>query len=367
MGSPNTTESAVTAGEASARPEAPLGGDGKARGAQFSSVEWIETTLIATALVGAAAKVLGVLVAPGMRGVASQGAMELTDLLSATFSYAFGGLLVAFIATASFELSRAGNVGRRGTRGVVLVATGFVVALAAPSVVERLHTGATLALALLASVIASVASMALVRVVHTRAVGAVLGIFAMAGVLRPVAWEVTALAGERASLGLYQAGRGLATAAVVVQTLGVLFAAAWLGTRSRVRGRWLANASIAASFGVTYLASRANGDTPSAYEAILRGSLALAPGTPLPYGLAGLPAFLVPATILLALVAVVQRAHPPAVLGTLALALLSCGALDVPLAALAITAAAHGALLARGDARAVWTARLRERSSGKTR
>lgn len=330
-----------------------------------TSIAWAESALILTAVVGAAAKLLGVLVAPGMRGVASQRAVELVELASATLGYTFAALLVALICAASFELARIRKVGVFA-RGSVVALSGLVIALASPAVVQRLYPAAALALALVTSIVAIVASSATIRAAHTRALGAVLGLLALSGVLRPVAWEATALAGERASLGLYHAGRGLATGAVAVQALGAMLAAAWLGTRSRVRGRLLANSAIVVAFAITYLAAREAGDTPSAIEAVLRGSLAHAPGAPAPYALASIAAFLVPATILLALVAVVQRAQPPAVLAALALALLSRGVLDVPLQALAMTAAAQWALLAMADERSAWAAMVRERDQAST-
>jgi hypothetical protein len=346
MGSPNTSGTSGPRESSSAD--------------RSTSIAWAGSALVLTAVVGAAAKLLGVLVAPGMRGIASQRTMELTELASATLSYTFAALLVALICGGSFELARVRKIGVV-TRGSVVAVSGLVVALASPAVVQRLHTAASLALALVASVIAIVAAVATVRVAHTRAVGAVLGLLALSGVLRPVAWELTALAGERASLGLYHSGRGLATFAIAVQALAALLAAAWLGTRSRTRGRLLANGAIVVAFAITFLAAHDAGDTPSAIEAVLRGSLAQAAGAPLPYGLASIAAFLVPATILLALVAVVQRAQPPAVLAALALALLSRGTFDVPLHALAVTAAAQWALLAMADERSMWTSMVRER------
>jgi len=54
----------------------------------------------------------------------------------------------------------------------------------------------------------------------------------------------------------------------------------------------------------------------------------------------------------------------PAVVATLALALLSHGAFDVPLHALLVTAAAQWAMLAMADDRSMWTALLRKRSEG---
>jgi hypothetical protein len=346
MERPNTS-----AADPSSRPEAPSGG---------ASVAWAASALVLTAVVGAAAKVFGVLIVPGMRGIASQHAVELAELTSATLGYTFAALLVALICGGSFELARVRKIGVPA-RGTVVAVSGLVVALASPAVIQRLHTAAALALAVLASVIAIVAAASTLRVAHTRAVAAVLGMLALSGIIRPVAWELTALAGERASLGLYHSGRGLATVAIAVQALAALLAAAWLDTRSRVRGRLLANAAVIVAFGITYLAARDGGDTPSELEAVLRGSLSQAAGFPVPYGLASIAAFLVPATILLALVSVAQKAQP-AVVAALGLALLSHGAFDVPIQALAVTAAAQWLMLAMVDERSMWSAMVRERA-----
>ncbi len=325
-----------------------------------TSIAWASPVLLLTVVVGALAKTFGVLVAPGMRGVASEAAMVATENVSATLGYTFAALLVALICGGSFELARARRI-HVVSRGTVVAISGLIVALASPAVVQRLHTMAAVMLAVVASVIALIAALSTVRVAHTRAVGAVLALLAIAGILRPVAWEVTSQAGERASLGFYHAGRALSTCSIVVQALAALLAAAWLGTRSRWRGRLLANSAIVLAFIITYLAAHDPGGPPSAIEAVLRGSLSQTSGLPMPYALSSIAAFLVPATILLALVAIVQRAQPPAVLASIALALLSHGAFDVPLHALAVTAAAQWSLLAMADERSMWAAMIRGR------
>src|SRR3954447_3698121 len=233
-----------------------------------SSVAWAASALVLTAVVGAAAKVFGVLIAPGMRGVASQGTVEAVEILSATLGYTFAALLVALICGGSFELARVRKIGVL-SRGTVVAVSGLVVALASPAVVQRLHTMAGVALAVVASIIAIVAAVSTVRVAHTRIIGAVLPMLALSGMLRPMAFELTALANDRASLGLFNAGKALAACAVAVQGLATLLAAAWLGTRSRVRGRLLANGAIVLALGITYVAARDTGDTPSALQAVL--------------------------------------------------------------------------------------------------
>lgn len=324
------------------------------------SVAWARDALLLTAVIGAVAKLFGVLIAPGMQGIASQHAMEWTEIIAATLTFTFAALLVALICGGSFELARVKRIGV-GSRGSVVAISGLVVALASPAVVQRLHTGAAIVLAVVASAIALVAGISTARVAHTRIVGAMLCLVALAGMLRPIAWELTLFAGERASLGLYQAGRAFATCAVIAQVLSRVLAAAWLGTRSPWRGRALANGAVILAFAITYFALRDTGEPPSTTAAVLRGSLSQISGVPLPSSLASIAAFLVPATILLTLVAVVQRTQPPAVLAALGLTLLSSGSLDVPLHALAVTAAAQWAMLAMVDDRSMWSSLVRER------
>jgi len=325
-----------------------------------TNVGWASAALILTAIVGLLAKTLGILVAPGMRGIASQKAMDTTEIATAALGYVFAALLVALVCGGSFELARVRRIGVP-VRGTVVAISGLVVALASPSVVQRLHAPAAVALAVVSAVVVSVGGIAAVRSSQTRALGAVLTMSALAGIVRPVAWIVASLAGERASLSLYHFARGLSTAAVAIQALATLLAAAWLGTRSKWRGRMLANGAIVLAFVITYLAARETEAPPSTVEAVLRGSLAQAAGVPSPYALASIAAFLVPASILLGGVALLQRGQPAAVVSALALVLVSQGAFDVPLQALAAVAATQWALLAMVDERSMWTALSLER------
>ncbi len=319
-----------------------------------SDIAWAGDALVVTALVGGAAKALGVLTVPGMRGVASQSTVDAVETVSATLDYTFVALLALMIGVGAYELSR-----RRGSgwvsRTAVVAATGIILAVAFPACVRRLPTIPGITLALVASFVAIVASIAAIRTTHTRILGAVLGTLAFAGLSRPGVWILVFLASERANLAFYTAARNLAAVGVIAQTVGTLLTAVWLGTRSRTRGRLLANGAIAVSFVITYLAARDTGAPPSPIEAVLRGSLSQAAGMPLPYGLGSIQAFLIPATILLAMVAIVQRTSARTVLSALALALLSQGALDVPLQALAMVAAGVWTILAEADPRTMWS------------
>lgn len=319
------------------------------------SVSWAGSALLLTGAVAVLAKVFGVVIAPGARGTAGQSTVEVVDTATATFGYTLAALLVALVCGASFELARARRIGAVA-RGAVVAISGLVVALASPAVVQRLHTVAALLLAVFTSIIALTSGIVAARVVQTRAVGAVLGVLAICALLRVVAWETAAIAADRSSVALLQIGRVLATAAIVLQGVAALFAAAWLGTRSRWRGRVLANVAIVLAFAITYFAARRIDDHPTIVETILHASLSQAGGVPPPYGVASVAAFLVPASLLLAIVALVQRAQPKAITASLALALLSNGAYDVPLQALLVTAAAQWAMLATADERTLFEA-----------
>jgi hypothetical protein len=214
------------------------------------------------------------------------------------------------------------------------------------------------------SLIALVGGVSALRPAHTRAVGAVVAVLAIAGVLRPIAWEASAFANVRGSPGLLDVGAWTAAGAVVAQGAALLFAAAWLATRSLWRGRVLANAAVIASFALTYLAVRGGGGGPeSEVLAALRNALAqtASAALPLPYGFATIAAFLMPASVLLAVVALVQRPQPATLLVPLALALVSNGTFDVPLQALAAVAATAWLMLGMTDDRALWSSIARGR------
>ncbi|MBX3232967.1 MAG: hypothetical protein KIT84_11705 [Labilithrix sp.] len=312
---------------------------------QRAEVGLAASALVMTSAVAIAAKLAGVVIAPGARGIFGEREVVLVETIAGTLAYTLAGLLVALICAASFELARAKTV-HVATRGSVVAVSGLVVALASPAVVERLPTLPSLALAVITSFAVVVAGLTVFRAPRTRAIGGVLALLAFGGLCRALAWETSAASFERGSMGLHDVARVLATIAVGTQALAALVAAGWIGTRSRWRGRVLANAAILAAFLVTWLAAR-GADSPSAFESVLRTSLpAAAAVTPAPYVLGSIAVFLVPASIFLALVLLFLREEPPLVTAPIGLVLLSSGVLDVPLHALLATAGAEWALLA---------------------
>lgn len=325
-----------------------------------SAIGWSGGALVLTTVVAIGAKIIGVIVAPGARGVAGEATVNFLETSAGAFSYTLTALLVALVCGASIALARARQV-NVVARGSAVALSGFIVALASPAVVERLSTLPSVALAITASILAILAAVVVVRAPHTRVVGGVLALLALCGLLRLMAWETSALALDRVSRPTLDLARGFASAAVALHALAALVAAAWIGTRSRWRGRVLANAAIFIALGATWLASRTT-DSPSAIEAVLRASLPAAAGIAPPHHLLGsIAAFLVPASILLAAAAVLQPAQP-ALVAPLALALLSHGAFDVPLHALLVTASAQWAMLATTVDRSQWATLARPRT-----
>jgi len=310
-----------------------------------TTIGWAGGVLLITAVVAVIAKIVGVVIAPGARGVVGEKAVNFLDTTSGACAYTLTALLVALVCGASFELARTKSVNVVARGGVVAV-SGLIVALASPAVVERLSTMPSLALAVITSVVGLIAGVAVLRHSATRAVGAVLGLLSMCALLRVGAWETSAVAFERGSQNVLNVARMFSTAAVGIQATAALVAAAWIGTRSKWRGRILANVAIFLAFGITWMAARGS-DQPSTIESILHTSLPAAAGMPPPFALASIAAFLVPASILLTIAALLQGPkESPAIVASMGLALLSHGAFDVPLHALLITAAAQWAMLA---------------------
>jgi len=315
------------------------------RGAGAAS--WAGQALTMTAALAIVAKIIGTIIARGLHSNVGDTIVETFDTLSATFAYTLAALLVALVCAASFELARVTRI-HVAARASVVGVSGLVVALASPAVVQHLHTYASLALSVTTSLIVLVAGVTTFRAPRTRILGAVLALLAFAALMRTVGWELAMVGAEAPNPRLLDVGRVLATLAVAIHTVALLLSAVWIATRSKLRGRILANVAVVLAFVVTYFAARSS-DTPSVTEAVLRASLGDLRGMPEPFGLVSVAAFLLPASILLASAALLQSTEPPVLVASLALALLSHGAFDVPLQALAIAAAAQWTMLAMAE------------------
>jgi hypothetical protein len=319
------------------------------------------------AFTAVAAGIAGVIVAPGVRGNASESVVNAADRTSGALAYFLVGLLVTLIAWGAVELSKARGLGvptRMALTGCGLVAVGCsLIGLWAEHNETRQRFPEWLAVVLcaLAAVGAIAGAYASARTPHTRAVAGILLAFAFAAIARLGAFELATAAGERASMQLYGFGRGLATVGVLFESFGQFLGVTWLFTRSKLWGQLGAAAALLGAIAITWGVAKGLHSGASVWEAILHTALGDAAGIPLPYGLEKVAIFLVPASLLLALVAAAQPRQVVAVVATVSLALVSRGAFDAPLRALCAIAAAQWAALAGADERAMWRTLIEDR------
>jgi hypothetical protein len=323
--------------------------------------------LRSAAFAAVAAGLTGVIVAPGVHGNARETVVVTVDRVSGVLGYFVALLLVMLVLWGGFELLRtyaAGVASRLLLIGsslavlVVLAALLFAAIMGDP----RHHEEHAVLISAAATVAAIAGAYASARAPHTRAVAGILLALAFAAIARLGAFELAKVASERANVPLYMFSRGLATAGVLFESVGQLAAVTWLGTRSRLAGQLGALAALAVVFVLMWGVDQGVHSGASLWQAVLHTALSAGAGVPTPYAFFDTVAiFLVPASLLLALVAAAQPKQVVAVLATVSLALVSRGAFDAPLRALCVVAAAEWAALACTDERAMWRTLLDDR------
>ncbi|HEY8038255.1 MAG TPA: hypothetical protein VIF15_00605 [Polyangiaceae bacterium] len=314
------------------------------------------------ALAAFAAGALGVIVAPGIHGNASERVVNWVDGASGTVAVFLLIALLGLIFWGAVELVREQGVESVARFALVGGGTGAVAIVMVGMVLRDRHTDIAVYTAATTAVTVFAGAYASARAPHTRAVAAVLVAFGFAAVARLAAWELAMQASDRASVQLYGVSRGLATAGVVFEAMGQLVAVTWLGTRSKLAGQVGSTLALVAAFAVTWGVARGVHSEAAPWQSMLHTALADAPGVPPPYGLDAVATFLVPASLLLALVSASQPRQVAVVVATVALALVSRGAFDAPLRALCAVAAAQWAVLARADERAMWRTLIDDRN-----
>jgi len=319
---------------------------------------WLLRTTAATAFLAAVA---GVLVAPGLRGLARDRVVDVSNHVAWTLAYFLSGLLVALTGIAAYELSRTGRL-ESIWKGIGVSSAGLAMALAMPALARPLPSLEAAALAAVTSIVVLSAALYALRAKHTRGVAVVMGSFAIAAFLRIVAWELARVAGEGGNSSLYVKARLLATVAVGFEAMGQMVTAAWLGTRSRFAGQALSSIAVALAWILTLSASSGAGLSANHWQAAAHIALATASALPQPYAPNALQVFLLAASILLAGVAAAQPRQVVAVVVALSLALVGRGVFDVPIHALAATAGAMWLMVAVSDERAMWRALLASRA-----
>ncbi len=307
------------------------------------------------------ATLLGVIVAPGLHGNATDNVVNLWDHVAAIFAYAMAILTGAGIVISTIDLIASGRA--ETIPGAIVVAgSSLLILVVLVTVGAHLkvpdagpHLQLLLLLTLVSSAIASTASALAARRPHTRALALLLTLFALATLVRLGAWELATLGGERANAGLYSASRGLATVGVVIEGMGQLAAAIWIGTRGRA-GLVLSSLAALAALMVTWGAALGSRGDAAPFVSALHASLSAASSLPAPYALSGAASFLTVSAVLLGASALTQLSQPPTIAAAFALALVSRGAFDAPLRAIAIVAAAQWALVSAFDEKMLWAA-----------
>jgi hypothetical protein len=322
-----------------------------------ASSAWLLRT---SALAAVAAAAMGVIVAPGMRGNASEPVVVKAEEASAILAYFLMGLLVALVLRGATELVRAHAIAL-GARVAMISGGAMVVAICVLGLKERLAPPWPVALGSASAAAAIAAAYSAARGPHTRAIAGVLFAFALAAVARLAAWELAMRAGDTANVTLFMLGRGFATAGVVLEASGQLLAVTWLGTRGRVSGQLGATVALAGAFALTWGVARGMHSDAAPWQSVLHTALADAPGVPAPFRLETLATFLVPAALLFALVAAAQPNQVVAIVASMALALVSRGSFDAPLRALCVIAAAQWTALACVDSQAMWRTLIADR------
>ena len=324
----------------------------------LQSAGWLLRT---TSFAAVAAGVMGIIVGPGLHGNASESVVVVTDRVASVSMYFVVELLITALLWGALELTRSRRIGMV-VRAALVAGAAACVAMSAPGLRDRLPAVYAVLLSASATVTAIAGGYVAARAPHTRALAGVLFALAFAAVARLGAWELATAAGERASVQLFGWSRLLATAGVVLEASAQMVAVTWLGTRSRSAGQLGSTAALLAAFVVTWGVARGMHSGPALWQSVMHTALADAPGVPPPYGLDAIATFLVPASLLLALVTVSQPRQVAVLVAAMALALVSRGAFDSPIHALCAAAASQWAALACVDERAMWRSLVDDRN-----
>jgi hypothetical protein len=318
--------------------------------------------LRSTAWVATLAAIAGAILAPGVRGNASEAVVDATDRAASSLAYFLSLLLVAMVAYGAFCLLRDNALPAWLRTPLVGGGPIVVFALVLGALREHLPPGFPVVLSATATCAALAGALVAVRAPHTRAAAGVLLSFAFASIARLAAWELAARAGDAASVQMFAVSRGLATAGVLLDASGQLVAVTWLGTRSRGAGQLGSTAALVGAFALTWGVARGVHSGAALWQAVAHTALGDAAGIPQPYGLDALATFLVPASLLVALAIAAQPRQEAVLLAVMTTALVSRGAFDAPLRALCAVAAAQWAALASFDGPAMWRTLLAERA-----
>ncbi|CAN5564557.1 hypothetical protein BH09MYX1_BH09MYX1_21300 [soil metagenome] len=313
--------------------------------------------LYAATIVSTIAVVLGGIIAPGVRGVASDKVVSFWQTSSATFVNASGLLLIGLLVLGIFEFLVDTRVSP-AAKGAILFGSAGVVMVAALSFVYQMAPAISVLLVGAVALVACVSGSLALRATHTRAGGLILVLLAVSGLLRLVAWRI-AVAGATEP-GTYDVARGFETAAVVFEGFAQAGTVVWVGMRGRWVGQLTTPLALAGAFFLVWSAGQGRADGAPQWKMALWGALGWLP-PPEPYAISTLSVFFGVSAPLLALAALIAVRGQGAISAAVALAILSRGAVDVPLRGLLLCAASIWMVLAMVDDRAMWRGLVEEK------
>ena len=310
-----------------------------------------------SAIVGVVASLLGALVVPGLRGVASDATITRWEHVSAALAYAMGFLLAGLLLTGAFDLSR--------TRRVPIVPRALLL-LGAPGVLSMLVPAFARSLTPVGSMILVIATLLVViggasaglRAPHTRALAITQIVYAFSAFARLSGWLLATLFAD--SMRLWVVSRTFTVVGVISEGVAQALIVAWLSMRRRMSTSLSAAAALLGAFMLVWLAGRADASSP-AWQYVLRAGVTGQITQAASSSLGALEAFFVVASLLLAVTCAAMRSPLAAIVCAFSLSLLGRGAYDVPLRALAAAVAALWTTLAASDERALWKALTSEK------
>ncbi len=292
-----------------------------------------------TAIVAVVATSLGVVIAPGLHGNASEATVVLWDRIARVASTFMFVLLSGVAIHGAYVLARAPRL-PLAPKTVILLGTFVSLVLATPALQHRLPALFAVVLAMAANVTGIVAGICALRTPVTRGAGLVVVLMSLSATATLFGWELAVLAGERASIPLYGVSRGFATAAVAFETFALMSASVWVSSRSRLTGQIPASLALGVAFIATWAVAKGKPSEAKLWEWILITSLGDHVAVPHPFYIGSLATLLACASLTIALVVALQPRQMVGVVGPLALAIVARGETAVPLRALAVVAAA---------------------------
>jgi hypothetical protein len=293
------------------------------------------------------ATVLGRAVGPSLRGVVVgvDWWVEGIETLGGFFSQLASVMLVSLLLGLTLLVVRAPRL-PLSYRIASTALTGIVLGLATPAAFARLTPELDIALALAATFAALISAGHVMIAPSTRAVGVLLGMIGVAALGRQTAWIMSNMGGDRGSVRLAMGARGVATGALAIHVIALVFALLWLATRKHRGATIMAGLCTAIAIGSAYAASAGDALGTSGWRLVLGRALGRLLGPPAPFVPTAVRLFVAVLAVLLGISALFARRERSVVMGAMSLMLLAGADVDLPICGAMLATSALAAVLA---------------------